>query len=119
LKGHPVVYSYELANLVSPGRVVIGEAGLMTHPATAEGIYQGMHSGMLGAEAVADILGGREDESTALMRFEQRCRRAFQISFWGGAAFRVAAKTPALDWLVKLGEQPLVGFASAKLMAHM
>ena len=118
-KGHPVVYSYSIDRLTGPGRIVIGEAGLMTHPATAEGIYQGMRSGMLGAEAVADILGGRQSEKKALAEYEARCRRAFHLSFLGGALFRAALKTPVIDWLVKAGEQPVVGFATAKLMAHM
>ncbi|HHH27935.1 MAG TPA: NAD(P)/FAD-dependent oxidoreductase [Polyangiaceae bacterium] len=118
-KGHPVVYSYSIDRLTGPGRVVIGEAGLMTHPATAEGIYQGMRSGMLGAEAVADVLAGRQAEADALAEYEARCRRAFHLSFLGGALFRAALKTPVIDWLVKAGEQPMVGFATAKLMAHM
>ncbi|MEQ9323346.1 MAG: hypothetical protein RIF41_29545, partial [Polyangiaceae bacterium] len=95
------------------------EAGLMTHPATAEGIYQGMRSGMFGAEAVADVLGGRQTEVKALAEYEGRCRRAFRLSFLGGALFRAALKTPVIDWLVKAGEQPVVGFATARLMAHM
>jgi geranylgeranyl reductase family protein len=68
-KGHPVVWSYEIEKLTAPGRIVIGEAGLMTHPATAEGIYQGMRSGMLGAEAVADILSGRLEEEASLSHY--------------------------------------------------
>jgi geranylgeranyl reductase family protein len=118
-KGHPVVYSYSIDRLASPGRIVIGEAGLMTHPATAEGIYQGMRSGMFGAEAVADVLGGRQTEALAMAEYEARCRRAFHLSFLGGAIFRAALKTPIMDWLVKAGETPLVGSATAKLMANM
>ena len=118
-KGHPVVYSYAIDRLTAPGCIVIGEAGLMTHPATAEGIYQGMRSGMFGAEAVADVLGGRQTEVKALAEYEGRCRRAFRLSFLGGALFRAALKTPVIDWLVKAGEQPVVGFATARLMAHM
>ncbi|MCA9685913.1 MAG: polyketide synthase dehydratase domain-containing protein, partial [Myxococcales bacterium] len=45
-KGHPIVYTYDIDKLWSPGRVVVGEAGRMTHPATGEGISQGMRSGM-------------------------------------------------------------------------
>ncbi len=118
-KGHPIVYSYDIGQLTSPGRLVIGEAGLMTHPATAEGIYQGMRSGMLAAEAVADVLAGRAAESQALGHYEKRCKQAFQVSFWGGALFRAAVKSPLLDWVVKAGEQPLIQSATAKLMANM
>jgi geranylgeranyl reductase family protein len=118
-KGHPVVWSYRIDELTAPGRVVIGEAGLMTHPATAEGIYQGMRSGMLGAEAVADVLSGRLDERTAMEGYERACRKAFQVSFWGGGVFRKLVRTDALDWMVRVTDTPLVQSATAKLMAQM
>jgi menaquinone-9 beta-reductase len=119
LKGHPVVWSYDIDKLTAPGRLVIGEAGLMTHPATAEGIYQGMRSGMLGAEAVADVLSGRLGEGEAMATYERECRKAFQLSFWGGGLFRKLVRTDALDWMVRLGDQPIVQSATAKLMAQM
>lgn len=119
LKGHPIVWSYDIEKLTAPGRLVIGEAGLMTHPATAEGIYQGMRSGMLGAEAVADILVGGQSEESATERYEQRCQRAFRLSFLGGGAFRRLVRTDALDWMVRLSDTPLVQSATAKLMAQM
>jgi menaquinone-9 beta-reductase len=118
-KGHPIAYSYDVGRLAGPGRLVIGEAGLMTHPATAEGIYQGMRSGVLAAEAAAAVLSGRTSEADALATYERRCREAFRVSFWGGAIFRAAVKTPALDWLVRASEQPLIQSATAKLMARM
>jgi menaquinone-9 beta-reductase len=118
-KGHPVVWSYRIDKLAAPGRLVIGEAGLMTHPATAEGIYQGMRSGMLGAEAVADVLNGRQSEEEATAIYEQKCKKSFQLSFWGGGVFRGIMRTDALDWLVKLTDQPIVQSATAKLMAQM
>lgn len=118
-KGHPVVWSYAIDSLTAPGRIVIGESGLMTHPATAEGIYQAMKSGMLGAEAAADILAGRATEEEAFQAYERNCKKAFQISFWAGGAFRQLVKTDALDWMVKLTDQPLVQSATAKLMASL
>lgn len=118
-KGHPVVWSYEIEKLTAPSTIVIGEAGLMTHPATAEGIYQGMRSGMLGAEAVADILSGRVAEDTALSSYERACRKQFQLSFWGGGLFRKLVRTNALDWMVKAGDAPAIQSMTAKLMAHM
>ena len=58
-KGHPIAYSYRIEKLTSPGRIVIGESGRLTHPATAEGIYQGMRSGMLAAECLRDVILSR------------------------------------------------------------
>lgn len=118
-KGHPVVWSYEIEKLTAPGRIVVGESGLMTHPATAEGIYQGMRSGMLGAEALSDILVHDKDESACLAEYERRCRKQFQLSFWAGGAFRRLVRTEALDWMVKLGDTPMVQSAAARLMAQL
>lgn len=118
-KGHPIVWSYEVEKLTAPGRLVIGEAGLMTHPATAEGIYQGMRSGMLGAEAISDVLVGGKSEAEAMAGYEERCQRAFRLSFLGGGAFRKLVRTDALDWMVRLSDAPVVQSATAKLMAQM
>jgi geranylgeranyl reductase family protein len=118
-KGHPIVYSYDIGQLTRPGLFVIGEAGLMTHPATAEGIYQGMRSGMLAAEAAAAVLGHRSVEHLAMAAYEKRCKKTFQLSFVGGALFRAALKTPLLDWIVRATDQPMVKSATARLMAQM
>ncbi len=118
-KGHPVFWSYDIEKLTRPGAVVIGESGLMTHPATAEGIYQGMKSGMMGAEAIADVLSGRCREHVAFAEYEKRCNKAFRLSFLGGGVFRRLIRTNALDWLIKAGERPAIQSITAKLMAAM
>jgi geranylgeranyl reductase family protein len=118
-KGHPVFWSSEIEKLTRPGAVVIGESGLMTHPATAEGIYQGMRSGMLGAEAIADVLSGRAREGEAFADYEKRCNRAFRLSFLAGRAFRRIVRTNALDWVVRASEQPAMKRATARFMASM
>jgi geranylgeranyl reductase family protein len=118
-KGHPVAYSYKIEKLSSPGRLVIGEAGLLTHPATAEGIYQGMKSGMLAADALHAIVWSGVSEEAAFARYERDVKKAFQLSFLGGGLFRHVVKTPVLDWLIAASERPAVQSATAKLMATM
>lgn len=119
-KGHPIAWSYDIERLTAPGRLTIGESGLLTHPATAEGIYQGMRSGMLAAEAVRDVDRGVLREELAWARYERECRRAFLLSFRvGGAALRGLAKGDALDRLVRVTSHPLVESATAKLMANL
>jgi geranylgeranyl reductase family protein len=118
-KGHPVFWSYDIEKLTRPGAVVIGESGLMTHPATAEGIYQGMKSGMMGADAVADVLRGRVAEPKAFAEYEKRCNRAFRLSFLGGGVFRRLVRTSALDWMIKASETPAMKSVTAKLMAAL
>jgi flavin-dependent dehydrogenase len=119
LKGHPIVYTYSTGSLWSPGRVVVGEAGRMTHPATGEGIYQGMRSGMFAAEAIGDVLQGRRDEMAAFKRYERRCARTFLPSFWAGGFFRGALHTPVLDMIVKASGFPRVQATTARLLAHL
>jgi menaquinone-9 beta-reductase len=118
-KGHPVAYSYRIEGLTSPGRIVVGESGLMTHPATAEGIYQGMRSGMMAAEAIKDVLVSGADEAAAFSAYERRCRKTFRASFLSGGAFRLLLKTPALDVLAKIGEQPFVRRTAARILAAL
>lgn len=118
-KGHPIAYSYAVGPLTSPGRLVAGEAGRMTHPATAEGIYQGMRSGVLAAEALADVLQGRAGEREAFAAYEARCRRAFDRSFRGARVWRAAISTPLPDWIVAATERPGVRAAIGRLMAKM
>lgn len=118
-KGHPIVYSYKLGKLWSPGRVVVGEAGRMTHPATGEGIYQGMRSGMFAAEALADVIRGKASEDEAMTRYDRRCATTFLPSFWVGGLFRGVLHTPFLDYVVKATHLPRVQAATAKVLAHM
>jgi flavin-dependent dehydrogenase len=118
-KGHPISYSYKICRLHSPGRLIIGEAGRMTHPATAEGIYQGMRSGMIAAEALRDVVRGPTTESEAWKTYEARCRQAFRTSFLSAKLWRKAVASPALDWLVGAGRRPIIRNALGKLMAQM
>ena len=119
LKGHPIVYSYRIERLTSPGRIVAGESGLLTHPATAEGIYQGMRSGMLAAEAASDVILHGAPEASALATYERRCRKTFRASFLGGRVFRGLMKTPLLDVLAYASEKPIVRRTAARVLAGL
>lgn len=118
-KGHPIIYTYMVDKLWSPGRVVVGEAGRMTHPATGEGISQAMRSGMFAAEALADILAGRAREHEALTRYNRRCARAFTASFMAGGLARGLLQTPLLDHIVRASKHPHIQSATARLLAHL
>ena len=118
-KGHPIVYAYKLGTLHSPGRVVVGEAGRMTHPATGEGIYQGLRSGMFAAEAIADILAGRASEADALHRYDQRCAKTFLPAFWAGGLARSVLRTPVLDFVLAASNAPRLKAAAARALAHL
>jgi geranylgeranyl reductase family protein len=118
-KGHPVVWNFTPEKLTRKGALVVGESGLMTHPATAEGIYQAMRSGMLAAEAISDITSRGFQEETAFASYEAACRKTFRASFLAGGAFRRMMRTNALDWVVRVGQTPAVQSVTAKLLASI
>ncbi|MCW6509772.1 NAD(P)/FAD-dependent oxidoreductase [Lichenifustis flavocetrariae] len=118
-KGHPISYSTGIANLTSPGRFVIGEAGRMTHPATGEGIYQAMRTGIAAAEAIASVLQGHTDEARAAAAYQTACRSAFGTSFRGGMIWRRLIDIGALDVVAKAANRPFVQRYLAGTMAHM
>ncbi len=119
LRGHPIAYTFRIGPLGSPGRLVIGEAGRLVHPATAEGISQGMRSGVLAADALALVLTGRRSERSAIAAYEAGCRRAFGLSFGAARLWRAAVSSSALDRLVAAVERPAVKTALGRLMAAM
>jgi flavin-dependent dehydrogenase len=118
-KGHPVSYARTIARLTSPGRIVVGEAGRMTHPATAEGIYQGMRSGMLAAQALHCILKERAEPARSLREYERGCRKAFAASFRGASLWRRFVSTGGLDALVGMLNHPMSRRLLARCMAQM
>jgi flavin-dependent dehydrogenase len=118
-KGHPILYSYDMEALYSPGRLVIGEAGRMVHPATGEGIYQGMRSGMMAAEAIRDVLLGAVSEEAAFETYESRCGAAFAAPFWSSKLFQPIIDSPVPDWLARAFQSALVKRAAGNVMAQM
>lgn len=119
LKGHPVAYGWPMEPLTSPGRIVVGEAGRMTHPATAEGIYQGMRSGMLAAQALHGILAAGADEAAAFAAYERACRRSFATSFRIAFLWRRFVGWDGLDLLAGAMNRPIVQRQLARGMARM
>ena len=118
-KGHPISYAPTITRLTSPGRLVVGEAGRITHPATAEGIYQGMRSGMLAAEALHGILKQRADPARAFHEYERACRKAFAVSFRGATLWRRLVSSGGLDGLVAVLNRPTSRRLLARCMAQM
>ena len=118
-KGHPIVYTYNIGRLFSRGRVVVGEAGRMTHPATGEGISFGMRSGIWAGDALRDILLRKVPETAALKIYTARCAAAFSPSFWAGRAFRRLLRTGVLDRAVDLAQTQVVQEIMRRFLAHL
>src|SRR5262249_4088790 len=108
-----------VGRLTSQGRIVVGEAGRMTHPATAEGIYQGMRSGMLAAEAIASILKRNVEAEDALRDYERACRKAFAMSFMGADVWERLVSSGGLDFIAGLMKHPRLSGYLARGMAQM
>jgi len=119
LQGHPISYTYAIRDLYSPGRVIVGEAGRMTHPLTGEGIYQAMQSGIYAADALSDVILRGASETSAMRRYHFRCVKRFTASFVAGGVMRRALRTPIMDWLVGGSEQPFIQNAAAKVLRHV
>jgi geranylgeranyl reductase family protein len=125
-KGHPILYTYTIEKLFSPGRLIIGEAGRMTHPATGEGIYQGIKSGMLAAEALKKVIEQDADEHEAFAAYQRQCQLAFTASFVGAKVWRKLVQSPVvLDGFARYMEtgfakrsQAVVKRAAGLLMAN-
>jgi geranylgeranyl reductase family protein len=107
-KGHPISYTTWVGHCTSPGALFLGEAARMTHNATGEGIYQAMQSGVYAADAVADVLAGRQSEARAWAAYARECRRKFTASFVVGHVVRAMVQTPALDGIAMLYNNPRV-----------
>src|SRR5262249_2957229 len=98
LKGHPISYTTWVGHLTVPGALYLGEAARVTHNATGEGISQAMQSGVYAAEALADVLAGRETEARAWKRYEWKHRRRFTTGFVVGHVLRRVIDSPVLDY---------------------
>lgn len=108
LKGHPISYTTWIAHTHAPGVLYLGEAARITHNATGEGIYQAMQSGLYAAEAVASFLHGDRAWDEAARRYARACRRRFTASFALGHAIRALVRTPLLDGIAALYNNPAV-----------
>lgn len=118
-QGHPVSYAYKISKLTAPGRIVVGEAGRMTSPATAEGIYQGMKSGMLAAEALKKIVTGERREAVAFRDYEAACRSTFRVSLWASRAWLSVVDTSLLDAIVGMAQHRSLKNRFGRVMANI
>src|SRR5262249_7585419 len=118
-KGHPISYQHRVTDLWSPGRIVVGEAGRMTHPATAEGIYQGMRSGIHAAEALASVARADSTEGEAFGKYQRRCRAAFGASFLAAKLVQKVLASPIPDLVAGAGQSTLVRRVTGRVMAQM
>ena len=108
LKGHPIVYTTWVAHNTTPGALYVGEAARMTHNATGEGISQAMQSGMYAAQAVTNVIARHMTEEAAWRAYLWSHRRRFTAGFLAGHALRAVVRSPVLDGIAALYNQPAI-----------
>lgn len=118
LQGHPIVWAYRLPKLTSPGRLVIGEAGRMVHPATGEGLSYAARSATYAADAIVAAAAGRS-ESWAWRRYQTRCALACAPPFAAGAAFMGMVRTSWVDRLVAASSNETVNKFTHRLFSKV
>jgi menaquinone-9 beta-reductase len=116
-KGHPISYTTWVDHTHAPGVLYLGEAARITHNATGEGIYQAMQSGLYAAEAIASVIHGERSWDAAMQRYTRACRRRFTASFVVGHAVRALVRTPLLDGIAALYNNPAVRTAVGGALA--
>jgi menaquinone-9 beta-reductase len=108
-KGQPISSSFRAVALTSPGRIVVGEAGGMVDPASGEGIYHALCSGVLAGQALCQILTHGVVSSHAFERYETACRKTFDQSFRLGRLIRHFIGHGGFDVLPKIAPSYLLG----------
>jgi flavin-dependent dehydrogenase len=108
LKGHPISYTTWIAHTHAPGIAWLGEAARITHNATGEGIWQAMQSGVYAARAVATIVRDGRPEEEAMRAYTRMLRRRFTAAFVVGHGVRALVRTPIMDGIASLYNNPAV-----------
>ncbi|MGD0677762.1 MAG: NAD(P)/FAD-dependent oxidoreductase [Polyangiaceae bacterium] len=108
LKGHPIVFTHWVDHCAGPGALYVGEAARLTNYATGEGISQAMHSGILAAELLSEVLAGRREEGAAMREYVRRLRWRFAVESAVAGAIRAAVRSRLLDGLAALYGHPTV-----------
>jgi menaquinone-9 beta-reductase len=108
LKGHPISYTTWIAHTHAPGVAWLGEAARITHNATGEGIWQAMQSGVFAARAVASMVRGERSEEEAMRAYTRALRRRFTAGFLLGHGVRALVRTPLLDGIAALYNNPAI-----------
>jgi menaquinone-9 beta-reductase len=95
LRGSPIRYSLRPEGICADGFLMVGEACLLTHPLTGEGISQALRSAALAAEVLAEAHDQGAYNREVLRPYESGVRRLFRLNFRKGAFLRGWLDRPA------------------------
>lgn len=82
LVGSPIRYTLQPDGICGDGFLMIGEACLLTHPLTGEGISQALRSAEIAAQTLQAAREARAVTGEALMPYARGIREMFRRNFW-------------------------------------
>ncbi len=108
LRGHPVSVASWIDRVAEPGALWVGEAARLVNPATCEGIYHAVASGLAASEAIARAASTRADVGLVGDHYLRTLRRRLGFGLAAGGAFRRIAAGPVFPVVCRMGGNPLV-----------
>jgi flavin-dependent dehydrogenase len=119
LVGHPIATTRTPTSLVQDGTLLAGEAARLVDPATAEGIYSALDSGLVSGRVLGEVLeSGRAPSPRNLAPYAALIRQRLGRRLAAGDLLLKALGTPILDVVLRLGSLRPVRSALTWALAH-
>jgi flavin-dependent dehydrogenase len=119
LIGHPIATTRKPTALVQDGTLLAGEAARLVDPATAEGIYSALESGLISGRVLGSVLdAGHPPSPTRLAPYTQMVRQRLGRRLVAGDVLLKVLGTPLLDVVLRLGSMKPVRTALTWALAH-
>jgi len=96
LAGSPIRYTLRPEGIIGDGFLMIGEACLLTHPLTGEGISQAFQSADLAAKVLEEARGAGVFDRGALLPYSRGIRKMFGKTFRNAGIVRFLNDRPFL-----------------------
>jgi geranylgeranyl reductase family protein len=119
LIGHPIATTRTPTALVQDGTLLAGEAARLVDPATAEGIYSALDSGLMSGHVLGSVLeSGRAPSAKNLAPYAEMIHQRLGRRLAAGDLLLKALRTPILDIVLRLGSLRPVRSALTWALAH-
>ncbi len=96
IRGSPIRYSTRPKGICGDGFLMVGEASLLTHAMTGEGISHALRSSAIAAEVIMAALEAKDVSAHFLSAYTARIEETFQRNFFKARVLRRALDSPAL-----------------------
>jgi len=88
IRGSPIRYSYRPRGIFGEGFLMVGEASLLTHPMTGEGISHALRSSAMASEVIAAAVEAKDWSAEFLSAYSMRVERAYRRNFFKARLLR-------------------------------